>query len=184
MTNDKKMSVPSAEDIHIAFESGEVAVVGLIGNLLNIIRELQAQIAKDSGNSSKPPSSDGLRKKPRPGSLRVSGSRPDGGQPGHKGHHLRQISDPDHVIIHKIGQCTICKASLNTVRASGYDRRQVSDVPPVCIEVTEHQAEIRLCPKCGHHNKAEFPSESHTARPIRSRSEGLRGLFQQLSSHP
>jgi len=27
------------------------------------------------------------------------------------------------------------------------------------MEVTGHQAEIRLCPKCGHHSKAEFPSE-------------------------
>lgn len=159
MKSDKKLSLPKDEDIHSASESGEEAVVSLIGNLLNIIRELQAQIARDSGNSGKPPSSDGLRNPPRPGSLRVSGSRPTGGQPGHKGHHLEQISDPDHVIVHRIRRCKSCNASLSGAAVSGCDRRQVFDVPSVRIEVTEHQAEIRLCPKCGHHSQAEFPGE-------------------------
>ena len=58
-----------------------------------LIQELQAQLAKDSRNSSKPPSSDGL-KKPGRQSLRQSGKRPRGGQPGHKGQTLMQVADP------------------------------------------------------------------------------------------
>ena len=64
------MRIPTPEDVHTAYLSGEEAVVHLIQNLsedlLKIIKELQAQKAKDSGNSSKPPSSEGLGKKPRP----------------------------------------------------------------------------------------------------------------------
>ena len=110
------MRLPTPEDIHRAFLSGEEAVVHLIRNLtedlLNIIRELQAQKAKDSGNSSKPPSSDGLNKKPRPGSLREPGKRPNGGQPGHEGHHLKQVREPDYTVVHKLRRCRHCNDSL------------------------------------------------------------------------
>jgi len=168
MKSDKKLSVaeallPSHEDIHTAFVNGgkavECLIENLIGSLLKIIKELQAQTAMNSGNSSKPPSSDGLGKKPRPGSLREPGKRPNGGQPGHEGHHLKQVREPDHTVFHRIRRCRHCDASLRGTSVSGYERRQVSDVPPVGIGVTEHQAEVRLCPKCGRRSQAEFPAE-------------------------
>ena len=58
-----------------------------------LIQELRDQLAKDSHNSSKPPSSDGLSKR-RSQSLRQSGVRPRGGQPGHKGQTLAQVAEP------------------------------------------------------------------------------------------
>ena len=54
------------------------------------IQELGDQIAKNSQNSSKPPSSDGL-KKVKTKSLRPQGEHPFGGQPGHKGDTLQMV---------------------------------------------------------------------------------------------
>ena len=59
------------------------------------IAELEKRLNKNSSNSSKPPSSDGLGKPPRTTSLRENGKRNSGGQKGHKGKTLKQIESPD-----------------------------------------------------------------------------------------
>ncbi len=106
------------------------------------IQALQDQLAKNSGNSGKPPSSDGL-KKARTRSLRQKTGRKPGGQQGHQGHTLKMRDDPDHIEHHRLDRCTHCQTDLSGVSRSGYARRQVFDVPPVGIEVTEHRAEIK-----------------------------------------
>jgi len=122
------------------------------------IQALQDQLAKNSGNSGKPPSSDGL-KKPRTRSLRQKTGRKPGGQQGHQGHTLKMRDDPDHIEHHRLDRCAHCQADLSGVSPSGYARRQVFDVPPVGIEVTEHRAEIKECPHCQATIQAAFPSE-------------------------
>ena len=122
-----------------------------------LIQELQDQLAKDSRNSSKPPSSDGLKKR-RSQSLRESGKRPRGGQPGHKGQTLTQVAEPHHVILHALPGCPHCQTELKAVAAVGQVKRQVFDIPPVGIEVTEHQAEVKQCPGCGVRVQAAFPA--------------------------
>ena len=57
------------------------------------IKELEARLNKNSGNRSKPPSSDGYRK-PIQNSRQKSGN-PSGGQPGHKGSTLEKVENPD-----------------------------------------------------------------------------------------
>jgi len=121
------------------------------------IQKLQDQLAKDSHNSSKPPSSDGL-KKPKTQSLRQKGQRPIGGQPGHKGNTLKMVAEPHHVQRHPAPHCPHCQTDLSEVAPTGYERRQVFDVPPVQIEVTEHQAEIKQCPGCRQIVKGQFPT--------------------------
>jgi len=120
------------------------------------IAELERRLDINSSNSSKPPSSDGLRKKPAPQSLRENGQLPSGGQKGHTGHALKQVLNPDHVITHDVEMCSNCQANLTGQKAVHYIRRQIFDIPQPQVEVTEHQANIKVC-VCGHRNVAAFP---------------------------
>jgi len=119
------------------------------------VRNLEDQLAKNSRNSSKPPSTDGY-KKPSPKSLRKKRQRKSGGQPGHMGHTLKMVEEPDHTEVHQVEECACCHHSLADHESEGVEKRQVHDLPPRRLVVTEHQAEIKLC-ACGHLNKAAFP---------------------------
>ena len=153
--------MPSREDIHQAYLQGEEAVVALfeqtIVQLAERVQALEDQVAKNSRNSGKPPSSDGLSK-PAPRSLRKPSGKRSGGQPGHKGHTLKAVERPQYTKVHRVTQCKQCQVSLEDVAASEYAKRQVFDLPLVTVEVTEHQAEIKQCPVCGETNTAEFPA--------------------------
>jgi transposase len=153
--------MPSREDIHQACLQGEEAVVALfeqtIVQLAERVQALEDQVAKNSRNSGKPPSSDGLSK-PAPRSLRKPSGKKSGGQPGHKGHTLKAVERPQHTKVHRVTQCKQCQVSLEDVAVSAYAKRQVFDLPPVTVEVTEHQAEVKRCPVCGETNMAEFPA--------------------------
>jgi transposase len=122
------------------------------------IQKLRDQLAKNSRNSGKPPSSDGL-KKPRPRNLRKKTGRRSGGQKGHKGHTLEMAEKPDHIEVHPVSQCPHCAADLGAVEPCRLEKRQIFDIPPVRIEVTEHQAEIKVCSQCGNEVKGDFPAE-------------------------
>ena len=117
------------------------------------VADLERQLGMDSNNSSKPPSSDGYKKKPK--SERQKGGK-NGGQVGHPGKTLKMSDKPDVVIVHKVCVCGKCNANLEGVRAQGVEKRQVFDVPPIELLITEHQAEIKRC-SCGEINKADFP---------------------------
>ena len=153
------LRIPSEAEIRATYREGEDAVVKLfyetLGKLAERLQRLEDQIAKNSGNSSKPPSSDGLKKKSK--SLRQRSGKKSGGQPGHAGHTLKAVSTPDHVQIHRVKRCCHCQANLEEVAVQDSEKRQVFDVPPVRIEVMEHQAEIKTCPECHQTTVGEFP---------------------------
>jgi transposase len=120
------------------------------------LAELEAQQAKTSRNSSKPPSSDGWNK-PKPTSQRRCGERPVGGQVGHAGHRLVPVAVADRTIRHRVGHCAHCQSDLAPVAVEALECRQVFDLPAIHLEVTEHQVECKVCPRCGQRNRGEFP---------------------------
>lgn len=119
------------------------------------VAEVQSRLNKNSRNSSKPPSSDGLNK-PAPKSLRVAGENTTGGQKGHPGRTLSQATEPDKVVVHGVpDHCQACHRELPFAYVS--ETRQVFDLPVLQFEVTEHHAMQAIC-SCGHVHTAEFPT--------------------------
>lgn len=121
---------------------------------LNIrIRDLERQLGQNSNNSSKPPSSDGYRK---PTNLRTPGGK-KGAPKGHEGKTLLFSELPDEIIVHSPSVCTGCSSPLGDVESLGYERRQVFDLPPPRIWVTEHRVLKKCCPCCNLQQSACFP---------------------------
>lgn len=121
------------------------------------VEKLNRQLAKNSSNSSKPPSSDGL-KKPQPKSRREKGKRKSGGQTGHSGETLKMVDVPDEVVVHELTSCPHCQHDLSQVGVEQVVKRQVFDLPPLRLQVSEHQAEVKRCPGCGQRSGAPFPN--------------------------
>ena len=122
------------------------------------VRELEARLAQNSTNSSKPPSSD------PPGVVRP-GKKPKGrkrgGQPGHRGHH-RALLPPERVepIEHLPETCGHCGYSLaGAEEGRPVQVHQVVELPPIRAEVKEHRMACLRCPKCSGLTRAPLPAE-------------------------
>lgn len=154
--------------------------------LVRAVSEMEMEMARlkkklaayesNSRNSSKPPSSD--RHNPnRPktdqasadgnerGKGKAKRKRKPGGQKGHVGSTLSQVDSPDHIEIHRLdrraGRCPRCQGSLRGARSTGFEKRQIFDLPEtITIRVTEHQAETADCPCCGAKVTAAFPEQA------------------------
>ena len=147
------------------------------------VKELRGKLAKNSRNSSQPPSSDGLQK-PQPKSLRKPSGKKPGGQQGHRGARLKMVEQPDRVVLHAVEECRQCGRSLESVDAGDCRRRQIVDIPPLQLEVTEHRAEIKCCPGCGCLNEAAFPAEVKTSVQYGSRIKSLLVYLNQYQLLP
>ena len=129
-----------------------------LGAAVERIAELEAQVSRTSKNSSQPPSADGLSKGgPKPRSLRKKTGRRPGGQDGHEGTTLARVARPRYEVRHEPACCGGCGNGLTGAPVTGVERRQVFDLPPVKVEVTEHQLIERQC-GCGHQSKGTAPA--------------------------
>ena len=131
---------------------------------------------KNSGNSSKPPSSD-LPKLKKTQSLREPSGKKPGGQPGHEGSTLKMARTPDTIQKHSPNYCTCCGEDLSGYHARFIGRRQVIDIPPIKPIVTEHHLFEVHC-RCGQNNKASYPDGVIT--PV-SYGPGVQSLVSYLS---
>lgn len=154
--------IPSESDIRVAYQQGVEAVILLFQQtfleLSERLRQVEDQLAKNSNNSGKPPSSDGY-KKPAPRSRRKRSGKKSGGQEGHPGRTLEMVEKPDKVESHQVTCCVHCQVSLKKEKAIKLEKRQVFDLPEIRLEVTEHQAEVKVCPQCQQTTTASFPPE-------------------------
>jgi transposase len=137
-----------------------------VETLLGQVRELEGRLAKDSHNSSQPPSSDGPARRPRrTQSLRRRSGKKPGGQLGHPGETLHLVATPDVVVEHRPAVCAACQTALSQAPVLGRERRQVHELPPVRLQVTEHQVMHLRCPACQTVTVGQFPAE------VRSRAQ-------------
>lgn len=162
------------EEILAVYAQGPEAVVTLVMMLLEHLAHvevrlaaLEAQLAKDSHNSGKPPSGDPAR---HARSLREpSGKRP-GGQPGHEGTTLALRAVPDVVLTHVPTRCHECGAAFAAApnapagggAALSAERRQVFDLTPPRLVATEHRVADLRCPACGAWTRGTFPPDVRT----------------------
>jgi transposase len=139
-----------------------------IAVLLARVQDVEARLAKDSHNSGKPPSSDGLQRKPK--SLRAKSGKKPGGQLGHRGETLHLVATPDAVVEHRPAMCAQCQTPLAEAEVVLYERRQVHELPPaVRLLVQEHRALHVRCPACRHVSRGAFPAEAPSRAQYGSR---------------
>jgi transposase len=130
---------------------------------------------KNSSNSSIPPSQDPYRVK-RTESLRQRSGRKPGGQPGHQGFFLEEVSDPTNTVIHQPNYCNCCGKDLSEIASEFIGKRQVIDIPPITPTVTEHRIYGKRC-SCGHFTESHYPAEAHRSVGYGSRIEALTAYF-------
>ena len=150
----------------------------LILALLERIEELERRLGLNSSNSGKPPASDGYKKPSRVTNQREQTGRKSGGQPGHEGTTLQQVATPDKVSEHFPLICTGCGGVLSREQVTGHQKRQVFDLPPPRVEVTEHRAHSCWCSACGTETQAAFPAAVRAAAQYGTTVEALVGYLQ------
>ena len=128
--------------------------------------ELERRLNRSSRNSSLPPSQDPPSAPPRP---RGKGSgRKRGGQHGHEGRYRRLLppEQVDEIVEHWPERCGSCAhefAEADRVDAAEPSRRQVAELPPIAVRVTEHRLHRVCCPECAAVTAAEPPAGSRWA---------------------
>lgn len=156
MSPEEELQVLKQENQELRAKLAEVS--GALLQMTQRVAELEAGLSKDSHNSHLPPSSDRFGRQKKTRSQRKRRGKKPGGQAGHDGHYLAFSAVADEVVVHPLESCAHCQADLRAVAVCTIERRQIVDVPPVRLHITEHQAERKCCPHCSAETRAAFPS--------------------------
>jgi transposase len=105
--------------------------------------------------------------------LRPKSERKTGGQPEHPGSTLEWSDEVDVVVEHQVKQCQDCGSSLDEYPSQNVVLRQVYDVPPMFLNVTEHRTEVKVCPHCSLETQASFPAEANSLVQYGSRLKSM-----------
>ena len=90
------------------------------------------------------------------------------------------VENPDGITSYQIDECEKCGSSLGDEKIYNVEGHQVFDIAELKMEVIEHQAEMKICPKCGAMNKAKFPPQ---ASNIVQYGEKINSLVSYLSNY-
>jgi len=157
------MAPPSGlQQENAALRAENVALKARVAALQERVGELERRLGLNSTNSSKPPSSDGLKKPlrvPRARSLRERSGKKSGGQKGHRGETLRPVENPDVIVNHYPEMCAKCASKVPADTSAAYRSRQVVDIPEPKVVVTEHRAHGCACRNCDTVTWASFPED-------------------------
>ncbi len=153
--------------IQTAFDAGGLDKICELFNTLEAaaaklearVAELENSLNKNSSNSSKPPSSDGPKRKTKSLRPKNSGRKP-GGQPGHPEQTLLHSENPDFSVPIPLDACPKCGGDLADQPVVTEEKRQVFDLPPIKIQVTEQRAQRKIRPHCGSIVTAEAERDS------------------------
>ena len=143
----------------LAFTKSELAVAKKrIKELEEDGDDTSSTTGKPEKNSSIPPSQESIasRELRRPKSLRKPSGKPSGGQPGHKGHTLQTIAEPDVIVKHEPVYCKCCGRLLIDIPCQKIRKTQIVDVK-VVVETCEEQYYEKVC-ECGCVNNCEAPN--------------------------
>jgi transposase len=126
------------------------------------VKELLAQLQRNSSNSSTPPSANPLNA-PKPVVKAPTGRR-RGGQTGHQGHHRLRLPESrvHELVVYVPPTCTGCQMPLPAEPGPNDPEpawHQIAELPALAAVVTEHQAHARTCPGCGLVNRALIPAQ-------------------------
>ena len=166
------------KDKIIAAQAEEIRILkDLVAVLTAKVAELTAQLNKNSKNSNKPPSTDGLRKG-APKNSRVPSVKASGGQKGHEGVTKELSPTPDTIVeLVPISECECGGAIMQTDK---YTVRQVSDIQPLRMLTVEYRAKEGVCAACGKEHNGSFPEE---VKGTVSYGENIQAVATYLTSY-
>jgi len=153
-------------------------IIMMVEKLEARIKELEEKLNMNSSNSSKPPSSDNklIKKK----ATQKSSEKKRGGQKGHEGKNLKRVEIPDEIVPLKSKVCGGCNRDISKVESNQIIKRQVFDLPPMNIEVTEYQSHKVCCPHCEKVNQETFPPH---VKGVTQYGNNLKSFVSYLNAH-